>query len=68
LINHLDYNHSKLPVCFDELLVNWDQNRLNQTIKIIQTISRERQVFVFTCHKWFADALKEVDDSKVYML
>jgi len=68
LINHLDYNHSKLPVCFDELLVNWDQNRLNQTIKIIKTISQERQVFVFTCHKWFADAIKEVDDSKVYML
>ncbi len=68
LIDHLDRGRDKLPVCFDELLVNWDNERLSQTLKIIETISKERQVFVFTCHDWFADALKSLDDAKIYQL
>jgi DNA repair exonuclease SbcCD ATPase subunit len=68
LIDHLDRGRDKLPVCFDELLVNWDKERLSQTLKIIETISKERQVFVFTCHDWFADALKSLDNAKVYQL
>lgn len=68
LIDHLDKGRDKLPICFDELLVNWDKGRLNQTLKIIQTISKERQVFVFTCHEWFADALQSLDQVKIYQL
>ena len=68
LIDHLDQGHEKLPVCFDELLVNWDRERLNQTLKIIETIGQHRQVFVFTCHEWFAESLKSLKGTKIYQL
>ncbi|WP_240840953.1 AAA family ATPase [Acidaminobacter sp. JC074] len=68
LIDHLDKGREKLPVCFDELLVNWDEGRLNQTLKIIETISKERQVFVFTCHEWFAEQVKSLEQVKMYQL
>jgi len=68
LIDHLDKGREKLPVCFDELLVNWDEGRLTQTLKIIETISKERQVFVFTCHEWFAEAMQSLDKVKMYRL
>lgn len=68
LMDHLDSSQNRLPICFDELLVNWDQGRLNQTLKIIETISNERQVFVFTCHEWLAESLAKLEHSKRFDL
>lgn len=66
LIDHLDDSET-LPICFDELLVNWDHERLENTIKIIKMISKKRQVFIFTCHDWFVEKMKTID-VKVYEL
>lgn len=68
LIDHLDNGNENLPVCFDELLVNWDRERLNQTLRVIETIGKHRQVFVFTCHEWFAESLKSLNGTKIYQL
>lgn len=66
LIDHLDEDET-LPICFDELLVNWDSERLKNTIKIIKMISKKRQVFIFTCHDWFKTMMLE-HNVKVYEL
>lgn len=68
LMDHLDEGYNKLPICFDELLVNWDSRRLNQIIEIIKMISVERQVMIFTCHDWLRDALSNQVDAKIFNL
>lgn len=67
LMDHLDKDAENLPICFDELLVEWDQERLNETIKILETLSAKRQVIIFTCHTWFVEAIKK-EDVKVFEL
>ncbi len=62
LIDVLD--DDMLPICFDELLVNFDENRLNNTIEIINQIGENRQIFIFTCNKNFYDKLS----GKKYLL
>ncbi len=62
LIDFLD--KEVLPICFDELLVNFDERRLDNTIDIINKIGENRQVFIFTCNKYFYDKLK----GKKYLL
>lgn len=68
LVDHLDEGTSKLPICFDELLIEWDEERLNETVKILRKLSLERQVILFTCHKWFVEALKTQENVKVFEL
>ena len=38
-----------LPVVMDEVLVNFDPERAQQTARILQEFARERQLLVFTC-------------------
>ncbi|HHU69279.1 MAG TPA: AAA family ATPase [Thermoanaerobacterales bacterium] len=59
LIEHLDSGREVLPLFLDEVLVNWDGMRLQKGIKILEKIAEQRQVFLFTCHKWLAEALGE---------
>jgi len=68
LIDHLDQAGQGLPICFDEILIEWDQDRLKETIKLIKSVAKKRQVFIFTCHKWFVDALNHDGPIKVYYL
>jgi uncharacterized protein YhaN len=68
LIDHLDEGHSTLPICFDELLIEWDAERLKETIILLKSLSQKRQVFIFTCHEWFLDALKKECHVKTYRL
>lgn len=49
LMDHLDSGGERLPMFLDEALVNWDSIRLKNTIKLLKTISQNRQVFIFTC-------------------
>lgn len=41
LIDHLDEGHSKLPICFDELLIEWDADRLKETILLLKELSEK---------------------------
>ncbi len=54
LIDHLDRNGETLPICFDELLINWDEERLENNIELLKEIGKHRQIFMFTCHDWMA--------------
>ncbi|SCY97093.1 AAA family ATPase [Alkaliphilus peptidifermentans] len=58
LMDHLDKDSEKLPVCFDELFINWDEERLENNLKLLTEISRERQIFFFTCHDWLASKIE----------
>ncbi|MGV8154544.1 MAG: ATP-binding protein [Alkaliphilus sp.] len=64
LIDHLDKDNEKLPICFDELLVNWDDSRLDNNLKLLKEISSKRQVFLFTCHEWLATKIEETLNTK----
>lgn len=68
LIDQLDIDNEILPICFDELLVNWDRKRLDNTLSLIREISKERQVFIFTCHDWFVDEVKSYSNVKIHNL
>ncbi|MBN4074381.1 AAA family ATPase [bacterium AH-315-E09] len=59
LIDHLDRDKEKLPICFDELLVNWDDGRLDNNLMVLKEICNKRQVFMFTCHEWLATKIEE---------
>ncbi|MEA3424151.1 MAG: AAA family ATPase [Bacillota bacterium] len=49
LIKYLDQGKEKLPIILDEAFSNWDTERLQPTLKLINNISKERQVIIFTC-------------------
>lgn len=68
LIDHLDMEGSKLPICFDELLVEWDHDRLGETVKLLKALSKDRQIILFTCHAWFVDLIKTEDKVKIFEL
>ncbi|KAB3534389.1 AAA family ATPase [Alkaliphilus pronyensis] len=58
LMDHLDKGFEKLPVCFDELFINWDKERLENNFKLLKEISHNRQIFFFTCHNWLAEQIE----------
>lgn len=62
LIDHLDQRREALPICFDELLINFDEERLDHYLELLKEVSKKRQIFIFTCHQWFAEKLKGVFD------
>ena len=57
LMDHLDQDQETLPLCMDEILVNWDETRLQAGIALIRRIAARRQIYLFTCHRWLADTL-----------
>ena len=39
------------PLILDDALVNLDDERLEQAMKLLAEVSKERQVILFTCRK-----------------
>ena len=68
LMDHLDEGFERLPLFMDEVFVNWDQNRLNNGLDVLDRVLAKRQVFVFTCHKWLAETLKKRFDIPIVNL
>ena len=54
IIDHLDADRERLPVFLDEVFVNWDTPRRHAAFNILGDMAQERQLFVFTCHPYFA--------------
>ncbi len=54
IIDHLDAERERLPVFLDEVFVNWDQDRRHAAFEILDDMAQERQLFIFTCHPYFA--------------
>lgn len=44
-----------VPLFFDDLLVNFDEIRLESTYGVLEEIAQHHQVFLFTCHRRIAD-------------
>ena len=59
LIDHLDPQGEALPLILDETFVNWDRDRLERGIGLFKELTRNRQVFAFTCHDWMAQAMAQ---------
>ncbi|ODS30813.1 MAG: Chromosome partition protein Smc [Candidatus Scalindua rubra] len=54
-----------LPLIVDDILVNFDPQRAATTIKLLNEISRENQIIMFTCHPNTLDLCKkEIKDFK----
>lgn len=50
IVDHLDRRAETLPVFIDEAFVNWDPERRERGLDLLERISGSRQIFVFTCH------------------
>lgn len=58
-MDHLDDGRETLPLFVDEAFVNWDSERRAMGLRLLAEVSRNRQVFVFTCHApWAAEIAK----------
>ena len=55
VVDHLDEEHETLPIFLDEGLVNWDDVRLENGLRLFQDLSETRQVFLFTCRHALAE-------------
>jgi uncharacterized protein YhaN len=64
IIDHLDADRERLPVFLDEVFVNWDAPRRHAAFEILGNMARERQLFVFTCHPFFAEETAEHLDAE----
>lgn len=45
-----------LPLVMDDILVNFDQERMESTLQVISELSRKHQILLFTCHRHVRDA------------
>jgi uncharacterized protein YhaN len=54
LMDHLDDGQVHLPMFLDEVLVNWDAMRRDRGLDLLDDMTAERQVFLFTCHPHLA--------------
>ncbi|WP_248924945.1 AAA family ATPase [Paenibacillus hamazuiensis] len=43
-------NHVRLPLILDDILVNFDKERMSRSLTLLSEISRDHQVLLFTCH------------------
>ena len=55
IVDHLDQGGERLPLFVDEVFVNWDRERRGRGIEVLSSLSRNRQLFVFTCHPELAE-------------
>jgi uncharacterized protein YhaN len=55
LLDHLDEARERLPLVLDDALVRCDRGRRAEIYRLLADVSRERQVFLLTCHDHLAD-------------
>lgn len=56
VVDHLDAGEEPLPFLIDEALVHWDQDRLQNGLRLLGRLAATRQIILFTCHPWLAEA------------
>jgi uncharacterized protein YhaN len=57
IADHIDHGSARLPLFLDEVFVNWDANRRRAALAVLRELGDSRQIFLFTCHAWFAEEL-----------
>ena len=51
----------KIPLICDDSLVHFDDDRAKATLPILEKISKERQVILFTCHERTRNSARELE-------
>lgn len=49
----------KLPLIFDDVFLNWDDNRINNFINFFKKLSKKRQIIFLTCKKRNLNLIKK---------
>ncbi|KXS41700.1 MULTISPECIES: AAA family ATPase [unclassified Candidatus Frackibacter] len=58
-----------LPLIMDDILVNFDHERLMTTLEVIKQVAKEQQIIFFTCHSHLVEVVeKVVEDYQHYRL
>ena len=66
IIDHLDADGERLPVFLDEVFVNWDASRRRAAFDLLSNMAHERQLFLFTCHPFFAEEVtRHLDATRI---
>ena len=65
LVDHLDAGHEPLPMCLDEVLVNWDTARRRAGYRLLRSWEDTRQVLLFTCHRPLVDEARDALNAHV---
>jgi uncharacterized protein YhaN len=68
LADELDKDLEGLPLFLDEVFVNWDMERLDEAINLLNKLSNERQIILFTCHNWLVEKIKEQTRAQLVLL
>ena len=58
----------KLPLIMDEVFAQYDDNRVEAALNMLKEISKERQVFMFTCKKREVEIAREVFKEKLNLI
>lgn len=68
-LQHYCRRHEPLPVVMDDVLVNFDHERMQQTIDVLQALDPRIQVLLLTCHRHTAELVRGHygDEAIVYL-
>jgi uncharacterized protein YhaN len=59
LIQEYEKNKEPLPIVLDDVFVNFDSCRTKNIADTLQKFAENRQIIIFTCHKYLADNFPE---------
>jgi uncharacterized protein YhaN len=65
LIDEYESRSEPLPVIMDDVFVNFDDDRREKVIKILNEFSRDRQVIILSCHKHSLDLYTSLGANQV---
>jgi uncharacterized protein YhaN len=54
--------HEPLPIVMDDCFVNFDDDRLVQTLEAVHGICQESQCIVLSCHRRTVDAVRQISN------
>ena len=60
-IREFSKTSESLPIIMDEILVNFDPQRVRATAQAILELSHDHQILFFTCHPHMATLFREID-------
>ncbi len=58
----------KVPLIFDDVIVNFHYERAKEALKILKQISSTHQVIFFTCHKWIREIFESISDETMKII
>ena len=59
-IHHYCQDAEPLPIVMDDVLVNFDAERVKQTLRVLAEFSERVQIIFLTCHQHMVEAVREV--------